>query len=232
MPIVDSTADALKRLDAVKAKRGYLLPHHGLLALTAPQLLEGYDACYTALTLTPRTLSEADREFVWLGVLMSRREHIASQHLVKFFKAGGTQNDLELAVRLTALAEGSGAFRFISDHWQHHAPTYDGKALYFDSLTQVASTSLLRTGLQHLMLAAVHGCLQRVTELKWHIAECYRLEVPEEELAEALSYIMFSGSVPYFIEACGVWQNMIRAEEVKATEPFQRWAEMEQSGPG
>ena len=82
----DNTIEALKRLEAVKAKRGYLLPHHGLMALTAPELLAGYDACYTALTLVPRTLSEYDREFVWLGVLTARREHIASQHLVKFFK--------------------------------------------------------------------------------------------------------------------------------------------------
>ena len=52
----EGNESATERLERVKAKRGYLLPHHGLMALTAPQLLEGYDACYTALTLVPRTL--------------------------------------------------------------------------------------------------------------------------------------------------------------------------------
>jgi alkylhydroperoxidase/carboxymuconolactone decarboxylase family protein YurZ len=228
----DTTADALKRLEAVKAKRGYLLPHHGLMALTAPQLLEGYDACYTALTLVPRTLSEHDREFVWLGVLTARREHIASQHLVKFLKAGGTKDSVDLIVRLTALAEGVGAFAFISDHWQHHLPAYDRKALYFQSIAAICASSPLRAGLIHMALAAIYGCLQRVTELQWHIAECYRLQVPEQELAEALSYVMFSGSVPYFIDACGVWQQMIRNGDVVPSAPFKLWAEMDQGGPG
>jgi alkylhydroperoxidase/carboxymuconolactone decarboxylase family protein YurZ len=228
----DTTADALKRLEAVKAKRGYLLPHHGLMALTAPQLLDGYDACYTALTLVPRALSEHDREFVWLGVLTARREHIASQHLVKFLKAGGTKAEVDLIVRLTAVAEGAGAYAFIAEHWQHHMPTYNRQKLYLDTISQTYADSSLRPGLVHMALAAVHGCLQRVTELKWHIAECYRLKVPEYELAEAISYVMFSGSVPFFIEACGVWQNMIRDGEVTPSARFKLWAEMDQGGPG
>ncbi|MBL8628855.1 MAG: hypothetical protein JNM81_04460 [Rhodospirillaceae bacterium] len=223
-------SDALKRLEAVKAKRGYLLPHHGLLALTAPQLLDGYDATYTALTLTPRTLSEHDREFVWLGVLTSRREHIAAQHLVKFMKAGGTPAEVNLAVQLTALAEGAGAFNFITDHWQRHAPGYDNRALYFDSLRKLMIAPVPET-LVHLQLAATHGCLQNEIALRWHIAECYRLQVPEDALAEALSYIMFSGSVPYFIEACAVWQQMIKEHAVDASEPFKTWASLDQSGP-
>ena len=228
----DNTIEALKRLEAVKAKRGYLLPHHGLMALTAPELLAGYDACYTALTLVPRTLSEYDREFVWLGVLTARREHIASQHLVKFFKAGGTKDEVDVIVRLTAVAEGSGAFAFISDHWQHHLPAYDRWALYFQAVNAATAASPLRAGLIHIALAAIYGCLQRVMELKWHITECYRLGVPEPELAEALSYVMFSGSVPFFIEACGVWHQMIRDGEVTPSAPFRLWAEMEVGGPG
>lgn len=219
------TSDALKRLEAVKAKRGYLLPHHGLMALTAPQLLDGYDACYTALTLVPRALSEHDREFVWLGVLTSRREHIAAQHLVKFLKAGGTQTEVEQITRLTAIAHGATAFDFISSHWQRHLPNYDNRKLYFDTL------AIGDSRLAHLALAAVHGCLLQHQHLTWHITECYRLGVPETELAEALSYIMFSGSVPYFIEACGVWQTMIRDGEVSASAPFTAWANLPQSGP-
>ena len=69
-----STNTALKDLEAVRDKRGYLLPHHGLLALSAPNLLQHYDQLYSSLTLTDRHLDRHDHEFVWLGVLMSTQE--------------------------------------------------------------------------------------------------------------------------------------------------------------
>lgn len=56
-----SVEEVGRRLDEVRAKRGYLLPHHGLLAIAAPRLLAGYDAAYTALTLEPRTMGSAPR---------------------------------------------------------------------------------------------------------------------------------------------------------------------------
>lgn len=217
--------DALERLAAVKAKRGYLLPHHGLMALTAPQLLDGYDACYTALTLVPRALSEHAREFVWLGVLTARREHIAAQHLVKFLKAGGTQAEVERITRMVAVAEGAGAFAFIPTHWNRHLPAFDGARLYLDA------TGAGDDALAHLALCAVHGCLRQSDHLRLHITACARLAAPETHLAEALSYIMFSGSVPYFIEACTVWRDMIRAGDIEASAPFRAWAAMDLDGP-
>lgn len=224
--------DALARLEAVKAKRGYLLPHHGLMALTAPQLMDGYEACYTALTLVPRTLSAREREFVWLGVLNVRREHIASQHLTKFLAAGGTDGEVELVVRMSGLAEGAAAFAFIANHWQHHLPVYDRRRLYFDSFDRMVAGGGVRVPLLHMTAAAIHACLEQKTELEWHIAEFYRHRGDEAELAEAISYVMFSGSVPYFIEACGVWHAMIRRGDVAASPIFKTWADMDVKGPG
>jgi alkylhydroperoxidase/carboxymuconolactone decarboxylase family protein YurZ len=80
--------------------------------------------------------------------------------------------------------------------------------------------------------AAIHACVQRHRTLEWHIAQCYRLGADEFELAEALSYVMFSGSVPYYIEACGVWQQMIRRGAVAASAPFAAWAAIDSGGPG
>ena len=53
---MNDASEAEQRLKAVRAKRGYLLPHHGLLAVAAPDLLDAYDATYTALTLRPKRL--------------------------------------------------------------------------------------------------------------------------------------------------------------------------------
>lgn len=56
--MTDITQDEFEqRLSDVKAKRGYLLPHHGLLALVFPDLLAGYDAAYSAMALADRVLS-------------------------------------------------------------------------------------------------------------------------------------------------------------------------------
>ena len=74
MPNPDPASAARDRLAAVRAKRGYLLPHHGLLAVAAPDLLEAYDQAYTALTLVPRNLTAHDKEFVWLAVLVATDE--------------------------------------------------------------------------------------------------------------------------------------------------------------
>jgi len=229
----DSIRDnAMKRLQDVREKRGYLLPHHGLLALTAPELLEGYDACYTALTLTKRLLSEREKEFVWIGILTIRDEFIASQHLQKFLDAGGAENDVHVATRMAAFARGASAYMFIPDHWQQHAPWYDGKKVYFEALNALLSDQAIDDQLVNLAMCANHTCRQGWTNLRWHIEKCYELKVPESYLAEAMSYTMFSGSIPYFIEGCGVWRNMIRENEVDASTSFKEWASIDQAGPG
>ena len=75
------TPDQAKaQLQKLKAKRGYLLPHHGLLALTAPKLLAAYDDAYTALTLESRTLDDRSKEIIWVAILVSTREGIAVHH--------------------------------------------------------------------------------------------------------------------------------------------------------
>ena len=76
------TPDELsRRLAPIQAKRGYLLPHHGLLAVTSPNLLQAYDQLYTAIALDPKTLSVRDRELVWLAVLIATDEALATHHI-------------------------------------------------------------------------------------------------------------------------------------------------------
>lgn len=107
MAEMPDTAGMERRLAEVRAKRGYLLPHHGMLAIAAPGLLAGYDAAYTALALTPRIMAERPKEFIWLAVLTACDEGIATHHIAKFRNSGGTDAEIELAVRLAAFAEGA-----------------------------------------------------------------------------------------------------------------------------
>lgn len=227
------SAEAAKEmLEEVAGKRGYLLPHHGLLAITDPDLLAGYDACYSALTLTPRRLAEDDKEFVWLCVLTTCDEALASQHLAKFRAAGGSDAEVEAAAHLAALGEGSQAYGFLADHWAHHLPNYDQKRVYMEAVGAVQDRFAIPTHRVHMGLAAVHTCHLQWRELRWHIAEAYAADIPEPSLAEALSYTMFTGSIPKYIEGCEVWRDMIRDNAVAASEPFKLWASMNTDGFG
>ena len=218
-----SAEEVTRRLAEVKAKRGYLLPHHGLLAIAAPRLLAGYDAAYTALTLEPRTMGERPKEFVWLAVLTACDEAIATHHIKKFRDAGGTDDEAELAVRLAAFAEGAPRFAFAAEKWQRHLPQYDRERAYRTALSALIAGSGVGEGLVEVTMAAVHTTRRAWWELAMHIRGAYARGVTEMELAEGISYAMFPGSIPNFVDACGVWQGLIAAGEVPASEAFRLW---------
>lgn len=229
-PELDPEA-AMARLQAVKDKRGYLLAHHGLLALTAPALLDGYDACYTALTLGDRHLEEVDKEFVWLGVLAVMQEHLATQHVRKFIAAGGNSELVTLSVRMAAYAHGAKTFEFGEKYWKGHVPDFQAKEQYLNGLHALCGPIEIEEQMLHLGMAAIHTSIRGWQALKWHIETAYGIGVPEVYLAEAMSYAMFTGSIPNFIEGCDVWRDMIVKEEVEASKPFRLWAETDQDGP-
>ena len=218
-----SGEEVARRLAEVRAKRGYLLPHHGLLAIAAPRLLAGYDAAYTALTLEPRSMGERAKEFVWLAVLVACDEAIATHHLKKFRDAGGTDAEIELAVRLAGFAEGAPRYAFAAEKWQRHLPHYDREAAYRAALAALIAGSGVSEGLVEITLAAAHTTRRAWWELALHIRGAYARGVPEMELAEGISYAMFPGSIPNFVDACGVWQRMIAAGDVPASEAFRLW---------
>jgi alkylhydroperoxidase/carboxymuconolactone decarboxylase family protein YurZ len=223
-------AAAQARLAAVRAKRGYLLPHHGLLAVAAPDLLEAYDQAYTALTLTPRRLTPHDKEFVWLAVLVATDEAIATHHIRKFRDAGGTAAEIEAAVRLAAVARSAPAFAFVAEHWSTAIPELAREAAYRGALADALAPFAVPARLAEMALAAVQTCRAAWWEVAVHIRAAYAARVAEEDLAEAIAITMFPGSVPYFVEACGVWRGLIAAGEVAASPAFRAWAAIEQGG--
>ncbi|WP_417718927.1 carboxymuconolactone decarboxylase family protein [Salipiger sp.] len=209
-------------LAALKAKRGYLLPHHGLLAMTAPNLLAGYDAAYTALALEDRVLSHHDRECVWLAILIATDEDIATHHIVKFHKAGGTAGEAAAMLRLTATVCGFRAYRFTQRHWAAHLPGVDIPAEWGRTVTAAGQGA--DPALVHLAACAVQVCRGDQEGLRWQLRDAYAAGVDETALSEALSLTMFPASVPYFVTAAKIWREMIRAGELDATEPFLTWA--------
>ncbi len=226
--MIENEDDLKRRLAEARQKRGYLLPHHGLLALASPELLAAYDRAYTVLALDPRVLNVHDREFVWLAILIATDEALATHHIPKFRAGGGTDAEIEAILALAALALGVRAYRFVGAHWQTHLPTIDVKRGYL-AATEVLSVKADKR-LVRMALAAIHACAGAWDALRWEIEAAYAAKVPEMDLAEALSLVMFPGSVPRFVEAAGVWRDMIAKGEVPASRPFVIWASMEGQG--
>ena len=215
-------------LQQVRDKRGYLLPHHGLMAVSMPRMLEAYDELYTTLALTQRQLSRHDHEFVWMGVLIAMDEILGTHHLKRFHDAAGTDDELAAALAITAFAKGCDAYQFVDNHWLAHLPAFSPRARYLSSFQQVAGNTPL--SLAHLTACAVHTCTGNWAALRWQIVAAYADGVDELDLAEALSLAMFPGSVPNYVEAAGVWRELIVAGEVQASELFISWARL--SGQG
>lgn len=206
----------------LKAKRGYLLPHHGLLAMTAPNLLAGYDAAYTALALDDRVLSHHDREFVWLAILIATDEEIATHHIEKFHKAGGTAAEVSAVLRITATVCGFRAYRFTHRHWVDHLPEVDIEAEWTRAVQMAGQGA--DPALVHMSACAVQICRGDWEGLRWQLRDAYAAGVDEMALSEALSLTMFPASVPYFVTTAKIWREMIRSGELAASEPFRTWA--------
>ncbi len=219
-----TTQELVARLESLQARRGYLLPHHGLMALTAPGLLAAYDAAYTALALDDRVLSHHDREFVWLAILIATDEAIATHHIPKFRAAGGTDAEFRAIMALTATVCGFRAYRFVDRHWRTHLPDIDPEADWARAVA--AAGQVAEPRLVHMAACAVQTCMGAWDGLRWQLRAALHGGVPETELAEALSLTMFPGSVPYFVEAAKHWREMIRADEVPASPAFRAWAEL------
>lgn len=226
--MTSSSDDLAARLKAIRDKRGYLLPHHGLLAVSAPRLLDAYDATYSALALEPRVLSRHDHEFVWLATLIATDEALATHHIAKFRAAGGELREVEGILAITALALGVNAYRFVDRYWLPHLPGLEPENAYLAAFRQASGGVPLR--LAHLSAAAVHTCKAAWQALEWQICAAYADGVPEPELAEALSLTMFPGSVPYFVEAARVWRELIVAGKVQASADFRAWAALAGQG--
>ena len=214
----------LAKLETLRAKRGYLLPHHGLMAVGEPDLLAAYDQMYSTLTLGTRVLDERTKEIIWLVILTTTSEAIATHHIQRMHEAGGTDAEIEAAVRLAAYARGAEDFNFVRQHWAPHLADYDAVRAYRDGLNSLVAGSGIEPGCVEMALAAAHACQRRWEWVDEHIVGAYREGVAERALLEALSLMMFPGGIPNFVDVAARWQRLILDGRVSASPAFEAWA--------
>lgn len=226
----ETVAEVEVALSKLRAKRGYLLPHHGLLAVSSPDLLAAYDATYTAMTLDQRVMTEHEKEIVWLIVLVSTGEAIATHHIDRLKRSGGSDTDIEASLALAAWAEGAEKHRFVADHWGRHLNDFGAVSAYRSGLDALLVRYPVERWVAEIGLAAAHQCHRRWFWVGEHLAGAYREGANEGAIAEGLSLAMFPGGVPNFVDACDVWRKLITDGKVEASAPYAAWARMTGQG--
>ena len=225
-----TVAEVEAALSELRAKRGYLLPHHGLLAVSSPDLLRAYDATYSAMTLAQRAMTLHEKEVVWLIILVSTGEAIATHHIDRLRKGGGGEADVEAALALAAWADGAERHAFVEAHWAPHLEGFDGIRAYRNGLDALLGRFPVERWVAEIGLAAAHQCHRRWDWVGEHIVGAYAAGADEGAIAEGLSLAMFPGGVPNFVDACDTWRKLILAGKVAASPPYAAWARMTGQG--
>jgi alkylhydroperoxidase/carboxymuconolactone decarboxylase family protein YurZ len=218
------------RLAEIRAARGFVLPHHGLMAAALPELHATYEAMYRALTLDPRHLPPLARESVWLAILAACEEPVGTHHLAKFRAAGGTDVQALAIFRLAAWAAGAARYATLDAAWAQHFPATPLRTAYLDGARALLADGALPETLARTCLAAIHAACDQSWGLAAEIEAARALDVPEAELAEALSLVIWPRGVNRFVRAAECWLALIRAGRVPAGEAFRAWADAPDQG--
>lgn len=222
-------AEVRRRLQANLDRRGYLLPHQGLMAVAMPEVQDGYMVMYSALTLRQNHLTPFEKEAVWLGILAAAGEHIGTHHVKLFRDFGGTPRQAEAVFRLVGHAAGAEkSFRFLAEHWQRHFAPLDGRRAYLDAGRDLVAGLDFPLPLARLVLLAVHTTLAQSWGIECELEAGYGLEIPEGKMGEACCLPMWATGINRTIDASQVWLELMRSGRVTPSDSFRAWADMDQ----
>lgn len=205
-----------KTLEQVGSKRGYLLPYHKMLATYDGELLVKYDAFYTRLTLAQKTLTDREKEFVWITLLVAVREGHGTLHLRRAEAAGLPRDEMHIAINLAGIAESRAATGFAKHHWRDWAPDVAMDAAYFSNIAAARGT--VPEALIELALALAHASKRDSASLRLHIRRYFVAGGTPAALAEALAFLLLPCGGPTLIEAVNSWGEA--AADGKIPAPF------------
>ena len=213
-----------ERLADVRNKRGHVMPHHQVMAVLLPELLDCYERVYATIDLTQGRLSSVEKGFVWMVVVATAEIPIGGVHVKDFRRAGGSATQVEAAAILASIAIGTRTLETIGPGWGNVVPELNLDAAYRRSLEGIASPAQVSPELVEMAMAAAHACRRSWGRVRAHIKAAYTVGVKETALAEALTITMLPTGTPTFVQACKVWLDLIKTGEVSASAALQRVA--------
>ena len=189
-------------LETIRGERGYTLSYHEIYARTEPRFLERYADLYRAFTLDPRFLTARERELVWVGILVADGERVGTLHLERALEAGISVEEIGDAVNVAGVAHAYPALQFVDEAWRHVVP-FPLWARYDDLLASAAPRLSQRE--VHLNALATQGALKQHEAFLHHLEVLYAMEVAEEDIAEAVSYLLLPKGANTMLWATDVW---------------------------
>ena len=205
-----------KTLELVGGKRGYLLPYHKMLAAYDGELLSKYDAFYTRLTLAQKTLTDREKEFVWITLLVAVREGHGTLHLRRADAAGLSRAEMHVAINLAGIAESRAATAFAKQYWKDWAPDDAMDGAYLANIA--AARGMVPEALVELALATAQASKRDATALKFHIRRFFAAGGTPAALVEALAFLLLPCGGPTLIDAVDAWAEA--SSDGKIPAPF------------
>lgn len=199
-------------LDRLRTERkGYLLSYHEIFARIEPSLLEAYAELYRRLNLTPRTLTEFDREFIWVGLLASIHEEVGSIHIERAIVAGMSSEEMLASIRCTGFADSWPTLEFSERAWSRFIGhrTID---VYADGLGELAKGVEMR--IVHLTLMNIQGQRQRREAFDYHLLAALEAGATTAQVAEALSYLLVPIGANGFLWCTDRWLELMQEHGV------------------
>lgn len=198
-------SEGAKLLDAMRAKRGYLLSYHRMLGASDPQLLATYDALYTRLTLDQRVLTPVERETVWIALIAATREKYAVFHIERAIKAGMSNETISDAVALAAACEAFDALDFAQKEFTKWVP--ESRAIKRYLRVFDASRGRIRPAIADVAAVVCHASHRNAAGMRVHLARAFAHGARREQVAEGLSYVLLHRGGPTMIDAVDCWEK-------------------------
>lgn len=208
--------DGEKLLDAMLAKRGYLLSYHRMLAASDPQLLANYDALYTRLTLDQRVLTPVERETVWVALIATTREKYAVFHFDRAVAAGMDNEAIGDAVAVAAACEAFDAMHFAQAHFTTWVPESAAMKRYLRMFE--AARGQIPAAIAETSAVVCHASHRNADGMRVHLARAFGAGATREQMAEALAYVLLHRGGPTMIDAVNCWEKA--APELKIPGPY------------
>jgi alkylhydroperoxidase/carboxymuconolactone decarboxylase family protein YurZ len=196
------------------------------MAAALPELQDAYPAMYQALTGLDRHLLLHEKECAWLAILIACQEHVGTHHISKFRESGGSDVQAQGIFQLASLALGAPTvYQFIDAHWAGHFGLDEVAPLYETALATMCEAHGLDARIGLLVALGVHTAFSHEWGIQTAIQLCYRRDVHEGKIAEAMSLALWPCGMNRFVTAAFIWRDLILSERVAASPAFREWAQ-------
>lgn len=210
--IAEDDPRAVEILGAIRGERGYTLSYHELLARSDPELLVAYRDMYRRFTIEPRRLDTRRRELIWTALLTAIREYVGSVHLERALSAGVARDDLRAAVRLAGASLAWESIEFAHGGWSELLGEVSPVDEY--GLVVAGSRGPISERDADLVLVVLAGARMAREQFLHHLGRVIAAGVPEDEVVEAISYLLVPLGANIFLWATDTWLEAVRSGDV------------------